>query len=78
MQTKDDWHKPRSHGQHLTTEEIAFIRESYASGRRLADVARALQCSSRIVSKYYGYFREEGIARPKRAPVTLAVRRGEV
>jgi hypothetical protein len=58
---KDDWPKPRSKGQHLTEAEIAEIKQSFVDGNRVEYIARKLQCSSRVVSKYYGFFRAEGI-----------------
>jgi hypothetical protein len=61
MIKKDDWEKPRSKGQHLTTAEIAFLRSSFETGCASRDAARALKCSSRIASKYYGLWRAEGI-----------------
>lgn len=57
----DDWEKPRSKGQHLTTKEIAFIKAEFLKGTRPHDTARALKCSSRVVSKYYGFFIAEGL-----------------
>lgn len=52
MTGPDNWHKPRSKGQHLTPAEIAQIKQSYIAGHRIEFIARKLQCSSRIVSKY--------------------------
>lgn len=62
MATKtDDWEKPRSNGTHLTAAEILRIREAYLANRPSHDIARELQCSSRVASKYYGLFAAEGI-----------------
>lgn len=60
---KDDWHKPRSKGQHLNADEIAVIRRAYLMNRFYRDVARELECSSRVVSKYYSLFQAEGLKR---------------
>jgi hypothetical protein len=71
-QPRDDWEKPRGKGQHLTADEIAFIRTGYKQGRRYSDVARELKCSSRVVSKYYGFFRAEGVPVKTAAPFNPA------
>lgn len=55
---KDDWHKPRTKGQHLTADEIAQIKAAYIAGHRPEYAARELQCSSRVVMKYYAQFRD--------------------
>lgn len=57
----DYWHKPRKTSQHLTEAEIATIRDGFVHRRRIHLVAKSLLCASRTVSKYYGYFRAEGI-----------------
>lgn len=59
----DDWEKPRSKGQHLTDSEIGQLKAAFKAGRTSRDIARELQCSSRIASKYYGYFEAEGAKR---------------
>jgi hypothetical protein len=66
---KDTWDKPRGHGQHLTEAEIAEIKEAYCAGQKIGFVARKLKCSSRVVSKYYGLFRAEGVTKRVRRPV---------
>lgn len=63
--TTDTWHKPRGHGNHLTAGEIAFIRTAYQNHVKASFVAHKLQCSTRIVHKYYGYFRDEGVPQKK-------------
>lgn len=73
---KDDWEKPRSRSQHLTEAEIALLRKAFSSRRTIKDIARELQCSSRTVSKYYGFFRAEGIPQgPQRRPFDPASHR---
>ncbi len=57
----DDWAKPRSKGQHLTEAEIGQIKQAYIDKRPFREIARELQCSSRIASKYYSLFRAEGV-----------------
>lgn len=70
---RDDWVKTRSRGVHLSDDEIAFIRKGYREDRTIRDVARDLKCSSRNVTKYYGFFRAEGVvkgsATPKKLPL---------
>jgi hypothetical protein len=67
---RDDWEKPRSKGQHLTEAEIGEIKKAYLLGEPSRDIARRLQCSSRIASKYYGFFRAEGLMpNPKKISV---------
>jgi hypothetical protein len=61
VQPRDDWEKPRSKGQHLTADEIAFIKSEYRNRSPIRSVARALKCSSRVVSKYFGLFKAEGV-----------------
>lgn len=61
VQPRDDWEKPRSKGQHLTADEIAFIKAEYRNRTPIRTVARHLKCSSRVVSKYFGLFRAEGV-----------------
>lgn len=57
MIIKDDWEKPRGKGNHLTAAEIAQIRVAFNCGRRPADIARELKCSSRVAAKYFAQFR---------------------
>lgn len=54
---KDNWEKPRGKANHLTPAEIAKIKVAFNSGRRLEDIARELQCSSRTAARYYAHFR---------------------
>ncbi len=61
MKDRDEWEKPRSKGVHLTSDEIALVKVGFAAKRTIQDVARELKCSSRTVSKYYGWFRAEGV-----------------
>jgi hypothetical protein len=56
---RDDWEKPRSKGQKLTVDEVAKIRAGFNAGRKHRDIARELQCSSRVTAKYYGFYRDE-------------------
>lgn len=51
----------RGRAQHLTQKEIDFIRECYIAKLRIAYVANKINCSERNVSKYYGFFRAEGV-----------------
>ncbi|MBV5269022.1 MAG: hypothetical protein JZU55_02725 [Afipia sp.] len=74
---RDDWEKPRSKGQHLTATEIAFIKSEFLNGTKAHDTARALKCSSRIVSKYYGFFVAEGCVSGNRAPFDPAKARSD-
>jgi hypothetical protein len=61
MHKRDDWEKPRSHGCHLTEAEISRLRQAYKDGVNSRTVALELRCSSRVVSKYYGFFKAEGV-----------------
>lgn len=63
---KDDWPKPRTRGQRLSTAEIEKIKAGFIHRRTIRDVARELQCASRNVTKYYGYFRAEGVEQLER------------
>jgi len=65
----DDWRKPRSRGTRFTTEEIERIKRGFQHQEKIRDVARELQASSRNVTKYYGFFRAEGVIQfPKATP----------
>ena len=68
MIQKDDWEKPRSKGQHLTPAEITFIKLEYRKGSKIQDTARTLKCSSRVVAKYYGFFKAEGTVKNTERP----------
>lgn len=57
----DTWEKTRSRSQHFSPEDIAIIRNGYIEKITIASVAEQLKASIRNVSKYYGYFRAEGI-----------------
>ena len=78
---RDDWEKPRSKGVHLTPDEKARLRIAYNSGRAIRDIARELQCSSRVVAKYYASFRaanplsknKSRVANPVARPITRAL-----
>lgn len=54
---RDDWEKPRSTNQHLTQAEIAKLRVAFNCGRKPRDIARELQCSTRVAAKYFARFR---------------------
>lgn len=62
---RDDWEKPRSHGQRLTADEIKFLEDCYRRRIPSRDAARKLQCSSRNASKYYGLFEASGMVKSK-------------
>jgi hypothetical protein len=74
---KDDWDKPRTQGNHLTDDEIKKLRVAYTTGRHPSDIARELQCSSRVANKYYAMFRGNSpvsrVRRPRDAVVARAV-----
>lgn len=57
MRIADNWEKPRSRNEHLTQAEIARIRVAFNCGLHPRDIARELQCSSRVAMKYYAQFR---------------------
>jgi hypothetical protein len=50
----EDWPK---RNRHLSREEIAFARVGFNTGRNALDVARDLECSGRVIAKYYAQFR---------------------
>lgn len=56
----EDWEKPRGKGQHLTEAEIEQLKVAFNASRPSRDIARELQCSTRVVNKYYSYFRVDG------------------
>jgi hypothetical protein len=58
--------KPRGRNDYLNADEIKFIRESFVARHRIKYVANKLNCSTRNVSKYYGFFRAEGVEQIKR------------
>lgn len=57
----DTWHKPRKRSDHFSEAEISVCRDGFVNRRRIHLVAQSLQCASRTVAKYYGFFRAEGI-----------------
>lgn len=60
---KDDWHKPRTHGQFLNSREVALIKEEYRLRTPARDVARHLQCATRSVKAHYTKFKNAGVRR---------------
>lgn len=54
---KDDWEKPRTQGNHLTSAEIASLRVAFNCGRKPRDAAREMKCSTRVAAKYFSQFR---------------------
>ena len=71
---KDDWEKPRSRGTHFTDAEKVRLREAFDAGIPAREIARELQCSSRIAAGYYAQFACAGVLartlQPKRRPVS--------
>lgn len=57
----DSWAKPRSNGTHLTADEIALIKQSFIKRYTIDETAKALQCASRTIDKYYSLFRAQGV-----------------
>jgi hypothetical protein len=72
---KDDWHKPRTQGNHLTADEIELIRAAFKAGRKPSVIARELKCASRTVSKYYQQFRRGDVPVVKRFRPAIQNRR---
>ena len=66
MKNPENWHKPRSHGNHLTDDEIAVIADGFRTRRPLVAVARELECSYRTILRHYAFFRDDGIAQARR------------
>lgn len=60
---RDDWKKVYRPGERFSEATVESIKQAYKLRRKIRDVARELGISSRNVSKYYGYFREEGVER---------------
>jgi hypothetical protein len=54
---RDDWEKPRGPGTKLTAAEISRLKVAFNTNTHSRDIARELQCSSRIANKYYAMFR---------------------
>lgn len=71
-QRPDDWEKPRSKSQHLTPAEIELLKTSFKAGHSTREAARAIKCSSRVASKYYSYFKAEGVRRGNGGPFNPA------
>jgi FixJ family two-component response regulator len=59
MAQGDDWSIKRHHGQHFTDAEREVIRKGFFDGRPAKDVARELQCSTRVIHTHYGLYRCE-------------------
>lgn len=70
---KDDW-VVRSKGNRLTAAEIAFVRQCYIDKKKMRDTARELKCSSRTISKFFGYFRAEGVRQGPREHIPATPR----
>ena len=70
---RDDWEKPRRTSDHFSEVEIAKLHLAFEAGKRAPDVARDMQCSSRVVYKWFSIFRGDHPppaekSRPKRTP----------
>lgn len=64
---RDWWEKPRTQGEHFTEKEIGKLRAAYNEGRRARDIACELECSTRVVCKYYAKFRGYPLQRGRSA-----------
>jgi len=51
--TIDDWKYKRTRQEHFTESELALIRSAYKQGRKANDVARELECSTRVIQTHY-------------------------
>ena len=54
---KDAWPKPRSHGRHLTAEEIHVVEEGFRQGRNAFEVAHDLKCAARSIHRRFLHLR---------------------
>lgn len=70
--TKDSWEKPRGHHDHLSDEEIKFVRDEYRNGASREEIAATLKCSSRTVARQFVKLRQQGVARGARRPAASA------
>ncbi len=61
--------KPRGQHDHLTEAEIDVLRDCFVKRAPLKVAAKLVNVSYRNASKYYGYFRAEGIEQDERAPL---------
>lgn len=68
---RDDWAKPRSHGQHLTEAEKKRLEELFRAGEKYEYAARELKCSSRVASKYFSFFKAAGVPRGPSVPLRM-------
>jgi hypothetical protein len=70
------WPKPRSRRDFLTEGEIGTLRQSFCEGRKADDAAGEVNCSTRVVTKYYAKFRGGPLARgrPRNPPPLTTVR----
>lgn len=73
---RDDWHKPRSEGTHLSQAELSQLEQAYRDGKTPKEAARLISCSSRTARRRFEQFRDEGLLEqePPPARVTRAQR----
>lgn len=67
----------RGRNQYLTEAEKQFIRDSFITRQRIEYVADKLNCSTRCVTKYYGFFRDEGVGQTPN-PISALAKAGAV
>jgi response regulator of citrate/malate metabolism len=58
---RDDWHKPRSEGTHLSRSELEALKEAFRARLTPKEAARAIACSSRTARRRFEQFRDEGV-----------------
>lgn len=69
-QKQDQWHKPRSRGNHFTAAELEVIKGAFKADMEPKKVAQALKCSSRSVRRYFEKLRD---GRPLRKDTREAI-----
>lgn len=69
---RDDWHKPRSEGSHLSKHELNQLKIAFRAGKTPKEAARMIQCSSRTARRRFVQFHEEGVMEdePPQMPIT--------
>jgi transposase len=68
---RDDWHKPRSEGTHLSADELEQLKDAFRAGMTPKDAARTIQCSSRTARRRFEQFRDEGLLEQDPPPVRI-------
>lgn len=57
--TDDNWEYKRTRQQHFTTDELTFIRKCFEEKWTAKNVARKLECSSRVIQTHFANLKAE-------------------